>query len=144
MTPWLSRRPSNETAIKGQDPEFGRGTTAYNISLGDPDHLPNPCVAPVAKPPFYAVKVVTGDLGTFAGLRTDARARVLNASGEAIPGLFAAGNDAASIMGGNYPGGGITLGPAMTFGFVAGRELVRTAASSDDEETTVQTSEISE
>jgi succinate dehydrogenase/fumarate reductase flavoprotein subunit len=137
-------RRYNESAVEGRDPEFGRGTNAYNISLGDPDHLPNPCVAPVATPPFYAVKVVTGDLGTFAGLKTDARARVLNDAGEAVPGLFAVGNDAASIMGGNYPGGGITLGPAMTFGFIAGRELVRTSDSRNDDGTMPQASELAE
>jgi len=74
------------------------------------------------------VKVVPGDLGTFAGLRTDADARVIDESGNAIPGLYAAGNDMASIMGGNYPGGGITLGPAMTFGFIAGKHLAGVGA----------------
>jgi succinate dehydrogenase/fumarate reductase flavoprotein subunit len=110
----------NGPAARGEDPEFGRGSTSYNRSLGDPAHKPNPCVAPVAQGPFYAVKVVVGDLGTFAGLRTDAEARVLSGGdGPPIPGLYAAGNDAASIMGGAYPGGGITLGPAMTFGYIA-------------------------
>lgn len=64
-----------------------------------------------------------GSLGTFAGLRTDARARVLDKQGNPIPGLYAAGNDMASVMGGNYPSGGITLGPAMTFGYIAARDL---------------------
>jgi predicted oxidoreductase len=77
----------------------------------------------VRRAPFYAVKVVIGDLGTFAGLKTDRHGRVLDASAAPIPGLYAAGNDAASIMGGNYPGGGITLGPAMTFGYIAGCHL---------------------
>lgn len=113
----------NEKAVLGEDPEFGKGTTAYNRFLGDPDHKPNPCVAPLDTPPYYAIKLVLGDLGTFAGLKTDAQARVLNASGEPVPGLFAVGNDMASIMGGNYPGGGITLGPAMTFGYIAGNYL---------------------
>lgn len=109
----------NGPAARGEDPAFGRGSTAYNRSLGDPAVKPNPCVAPVQTGPFYAVKVVPGDLGTFAGLRGDANARVLDAAGAPIPGLYAAGNDLASIMGGNYPGGGITLGPAMTFGYIA-------------------------
>jgi predicted oxidoreductase len=82
---------------------------------------PNPCLAPVQTGPFYAVQVVIGDLGSFAGLKTDAQARVLDGEGRPVPGLYAAGNDMASIMGGNYPGGGITLGPAMTFGYIAGR-----------------------
>ncbi len=116
----------NRHAREGQDPEFGKGTTAYNLSLGDPDHKPNPCLAPVEKGPFYAVKLVIGDLGTFAGLRCDANAQVLDESGRPIPGLYAVGNDAASIMGGNYPGGGITLGPAITFGYIAANHLART------------------
>lgn len=113
----------NVHAEHGEDPEFHRGSTAYNRSLGDPAHKPNPCVAPIAKGPFYAVKVVIGDLGTFAGLRTDENARVLNADGIPISGLYAAGNDAGSIMGGNYPGGGITLGPAVTFGYIAAQHM---------------------
>jgi succinate dehydrogenase/fumarate reductase flavoprotein subunit len=113
----------NGPAASGEDPAFGRGSTAYNRSLGDPAVQPNPCVAPLAKAPFYAVKVVPGDLGTFAGLRGDRHARVLDAEGRPIPGLYAAGNDLASIMGGNYPGGGITLGPAMTFGYIAAQHM---------------------
>jgi predicted oxidoreductase len=106
---------------RGEDRDFGKGSTAYNRFHGDPEVTPNPCLAPLAVPPFYAVRVVPGDIGTFAGLRADAQARVLDAAGAPIPGLYAAGNDMASVMGGNYPGGGITLGPAMTFGFIAGR-----------------------
>ncbi len=113
----------NAGAVTGEDAEYGRGSTAYNRSLGDPEHGPNPCVAPLAKGPFYAVRVWVGDLGTFAGLKTDENARVLDGDGGVIPGLFAVGNDAASIMGGNYPGGGITLGPALTFGYIAARHM---------------------
>lgn len=113
----------NLGAVNGQDPEFHRGSTAYNRSLGDPEHKPNPCVAPIRKGPFYAVKVGIGDLGTFAGLRTDENARVTGDNGLPIAGLYAVGNDAASIMGGNYPGGGITLGPAVTFGYIAARHM---------------------
>ncbi|MEL7462911.1 MAG: FAD-dependent oxidoreductase [Pseudomonadota bacterium] len=113
----------NEAAERGEDPEFGRGETAYNRSLGDPDWTPNPCVAPLKDGPFYAVKVVMGDLGTFAGLKTDEYARVLGDGRAPIPGLYAAGNDAASIMGGAYPGGGITIGPALTFGWIAARHM---------------------
>ena len=113
----------NEHARKGDDPEFHKGTNAYNRSLGDLQHKPNACLAPLERGPFYAVKIVIGDLGTFAGLRCDENSRVLGENGSPIPGLYAAGNDAASIMGGNYPGGGITLGPAVTFGYLAARHL---------------------
>ncbi|WP_425403764.1 FAD-dependent oxidoreductase [Hwanghaeella sp.] len=113
----------NGPARKGEDPEFGRGSTAYNRSLGDPEHKPNPCVAPIETGPYYAVKLVMGDLGTYAGLRCNENAQVLDQGGRPIPGLYAAGNDAASIMGGNYPGGGITLGPAVTFGYIAARHM---------------------
>ena len=116
-------RTFNIGAEHGEDPEFGKGGNLYNRYLGDPDHQPNPCVAPVGKGPYYAVKVTPGDLGTFDGIRTDRYARVRDARGDPIPGLYAVGNDAASIMGGNYPGGGITLGPIMTFGYIAGRHL---------------------
>ena len=77
-------------------------------------------MAPLENGPFYAIKLVVGDIGTFAGLVTDEKTRVLDASGKPIKGLYAVGNDAASVMGGNYPGAGITLGPALTFGYVAG------------------------
>ncbi len=113
----------NKHALHGEDPEFGKGSTSYNRSLGDPNHKPNPCVAPVAKGPFYAVRLYVGDLGTFAGLKTNEYAQVLNEDGSPIKGLYSAGNDAASIMGGNYPGGGITLGPALTFGYIAARHM---------------------
>jgi succinate dehydrogenase/fumarate reductase flavoprotein subunit len=113
----------NRDAWEGRDTAFGKGSTAYNRSLGDPEHRPHPCIAPLEQPPFYAVEVVVGDLGTFAGLETDRFARVLDDAGSAIQGLYAVGNDMASIMGGNYPGGGITLGPAMTFGWIAGRHI---------------------
>ena len=113
----------NGPARKGEDPEFGRGSTSYNRSLGDPEHKPNPCVAPIETGPFYAIKLVMGDLGTFSGLRCNENAQVIGADGAPIQGLYAAGNDAASIMGGNYPGGGITLGPAITFGYVAARHM---------------------
>ena len=79
--------------------------------------------APLVHPPFYAVKVVPGSLGTFVGLRTDPDARVLDTQGVAIPGLYACGADMASIMGGRYPSGGITLGPAMTFGYIAANHM---------------------
>ena len=111
----------NENALLGVDPEFGRGTSPYMRLQGDSDVRPNPCLAPIRKPPFYAVRVIPGSFGTFAGLRTDGKARVLGEDGNAIAGLYAAGTDMASVMGGHYPAGGINLGPALTFGFIAGR-----------------------
>lgn len=113
----------NRHAQTGQDPQFGRGSTPYNRKQGDPLHKPNPCVAPISKGPFYAVKVEPGCFGTFAGLKTNENAQVLNADGQAIKGLYAAGTDMASIMGGYYPAGGINLGPALTFGYIAGRHM---------------------
>jgi len=119
----------NRHARRGEDPAFGRGSTLYNRLQGDARSLPNPCVAPIERGPFYAVKVVPGSFGTFAGLKTDGSARVLDAGGAPIPGLYAAGTDMASVMGGHYPAGGINLGPAMTFGYIAARH----AAGADDE-----------
>ncbi len=118
----------NGPAARGEDPEFGRGTTPYMRLQGDPDRTPNPCLAPIETAPFYAVKVVPGSFGTFAGLRTDGQARVLDAGGQPIPGLYAAGTDMASVMGGHYPAGGINLGPALTFGFIAGRHAAGRAS----------------
>ena len=115
----------NADARMGRDLDFGRGTTIYQRHLGDPDHLPNPCVAPIERAPFYALRIYPADLGTAVGLRTDADARVLNGNGVPIVGLYACGNDMGSIMNGNYPGPGITLGPALTFGYIAGRHLAR-------------------
>ena len=111
----------NAHARRGEDPAFARGSTPYNRSQGDPAHRPNPCVAPIERGPFYAVKVVPGSFGTFAGLKCDASARVLDKNGAPIPGLYAVGTDMASVMGGHYPAGGINLGPAMTFGYIAAR-----------------------
>jgi glycine/D-amino acid oxidase-like deaminating enzyme len=113
----------NLHARLGEDPEFQKGSTAYNRSLGDLKHKPSPCVAPVERGPFYAVKVKIGDLGTFAGLRCNENAQVLGQGGRPISGLYAAGNDACSIFGGAYPGGGTTLGPAVTFGYIAARHM---------------------
>lgn len=112
----------NRHARQGHDPEFGRGQSAYNRASGDPQNLPNPSLRAL-QGPFYAVRLVPGSLGTFAGLKTDAQARVLDGAGVAIAGLHAVGNDMNSIMGGYYPSGGITLGPGMTFGYLAGLAL---------------------
>lgn len=120
----------NRSAAKGEDPDFGKGSKAYNRYQGDALHKPNPCVAPVEHGPFYAIKLVVGDIGTFAGLVTNENSQVLTADRQAIPGLYAVGNDISSIMGGNYPGAGITLGPALTFGYVAGQHLAATRKES--------------
>lgn len=113
----------NAGAVHGEDRQFGRGTTSFNRYLADPQHRPNPCVAPIQKGPFYAVKVYMGDLGTFDGIKTDVYGQVLDAAGGRIEGLYAVGNDRRSIMGGSYPAAGITLGPIMTFGYITGRRL---------------------
>jgi succinate dehydrogenase/fumarate reductase flavoprotein subunit len=110
----------NLMAQSGSDTDFAKGETPYNRMQGDAlADLANPCMAPIQQGPFYAVNVVVGSLGTFAGLKVNAEAQVLNSAVEPIAGLYAAGNDMASVMGGHYPSGGITLGPAMTFGFLA-------------------------
>ena len=109
----------NRDAERGEDPDFGRGSHHYDRYYGDSEHRPSPSLAPLVKAPFYAIAIGPGDVGTLAGLKTDGFARVLRADGSAIPGLYAAGNDMASLFGGNVSGGGITLGPGMTFGYVA-------------------------
>lgn len=109
----------NADAAVGVDREFQRGTTPYMRLQGDPDVAPNPCVAPIDHAPYLALRVIPGSFGTFAGLETDAEARVLR-DGTPIPGLYAAGCDMRSVMGGHYPAGGINLGPALTFGHIAG------------------------
>lgn len=125
----------NHHAAQGRDPAFRRGESAYNRVQGDPDHAPNPSLAPLERAPFYAVRIVPGSLGTFAGLATDADARVLDGAGRPVAGLYAVGNDMASVMGGNYPAGGITLGPGMTFGYIAGRVLAGQPVTGIDQET---------
>jgi 3-oxosteroid 1-dehydrogenase len=113
----------NEFAAAGKDEDYGRGDSAYDRYYGDPRCRPNPNLAPLARPPFYAVKIVPGDLGTKGGLRTDERARVLREDGTPIAGLYAAGNASASVMGHSYAGAGATIGPAMTFGYIAALDL---------------------
>lgn len=115
----------NRDARQGTDSAFARGTTPYMRLQGDPAMRPNPCLAAIDRAPFYAVRVIPGSFGTFAGLQTDGEARVLDQDGHPIPGLYAAGTDMASVMGGHYPAGGINLGPALTFGFIAGRHAAR-------------------
>jgi succinate dehydrogenase/fumarate reductase flavoprotein subunit len=126
-------RAYNVGAARGEDPEFGRGTTSFNRYLGDPENKPNPCVAPIGAGPYYALKVIVGDLGTFDGIRTNVVGQVLDTAGSPIFGLYAVGNDRASIMGGNYPGAGITLGPIMTFGYITGRHVAGVNTSIDEQ-----------
>lgn len=111
----------NLGAKDGLDPMFGRGGNSYQRHLGDAENQPNPCVAPIVQPPFYAVAVFPADLGTATGLVTDGFARVLASDGAPVAGLYACGNDMNSVMNGAYPGPGITLGPALTFGYLAAR-----------------------
>jgi 3-oxosteroid 1-dehydrogenase len=113
----------NEHAARGEDPDFHRGEAAYDKMYGDPRHGPNPCLAPILKAPFYAFAIHPGDIGTNGGLVTDERARVIDEGGKPIAGLYAIGNNAASAMGESYPGAGVTIGPALTFGYIAARDM---------------------
>ena len=114
----------NRHALSGEDPEFGKGRNAYQRFLGDLDHRPNPCIAPIDTAPYYAVWMYPGDIGSLAGVKTDSRARVLRRDGTVVPGLFAIGTDMASIFKGSYPAGGSPIGTGMTFGYIAGRTLI--------------------
>lgn len=109
----------NGFAETGIDIDFGKGETELNRFNGDAGHAPNPCIGKLATPPFYAVAVWPADIAVSTGLATDADARVLSADGAPIPGLYACGNDMASVMGGSYPGPGTTLGPAIVFAWRA-------------------------
>jgi len=109
----------NRFAGTGVDVDFGKGETELNRFNGDAAHRPNPCIGPLAKPPFYALAVWPADIAVSTGLRTDGDARVLDDEGKPITGLYACGNDMASVMGGSYPGPGTTLGPAIVFAYRA-------------------------
>jgi succinate dehydrogenase/fumarate reductase flavoprotein subunit len=111
----------NAFAATGVDADFGKGSDAYQRNLGNAAHGPNPCIGACAKPPFYGVRLHPGDIGASCGLVTNEFAQVLREDGTSVAGLYACGNDMDSIMAGIYPGPGITLGPAMTFGFIAAR-----------------------
>ncbi|MEU5757406.1 3-oxosteroid 1-dehydrogenase [Nocardia sp. NPDC047648] len=113
----------NRFARAGRDEDFRRGDSAYDRYYGDPTVRPNPCLAPIEQGPFYAVEMVPGDLGTKGGLVTDEHARVLDSDDRPIPGLYAAGNNSASVMGNDYAGAGATIGPAMVFGYIAAGHL---------------------
>jgi 3-oxosteroid 1-dehydrogenase len=114
----------NDGAAKGEDPDFHRGEAAYDKMYGDPRVTPNPCLRPLSKGPFYAMPIYPGDIGTNGGLLTDDRARVVGTNGKPIAGLYAIGNNAASTMGESYPGAGVTIGPALTFGYIAARDAL--------------------
>jgi succinate dehydrogenase/fumarate reductase flavoprotein subunit len=118
----------NAFADQGVDEDFQRGTTDYQRANGDATwHGPNPCLGALREGPFYAVALYPGDIGAATGLVTDDDARVLNAQGKAIDGLYAAGNDMHSIMGGIYPAPGITIGPGVTFGYLAAKHAIARA-----------------
>jgi 3-oxosteroid 1-dehydrogenase len=121
----------NGFARTGRDNDFRRGESAYDRYYGDPRNRPNPCLAPLERAPFYAVRIVPGDLGTKGGLRTDDRARVLRDDGSVIAGLYAAGNASATVMGHTYAGPGATIGPAMTFGYLAALDIASVAAGGE-------------
>jgi succinate dehydrogenase/fumarate reductase flavoprotein subunit len=112
----------NELAHKGHDDDFNRGDSVYDNYYGDPT-VPNPNLYPLGNPPYYAFRIVLGDLGTSGGLLTDEYARVLRPDATVVPGLYAVGNTSAAVMGRSYAGAGATIGPAMTFGFVAAKHI---------------------
>jgi succinate dehydrogenase/fumarate reductase flavoprotein subunit len=111
----------NIHAERGADPEFHRGEDAYSVALGDPAHRSNPAVGPLHTPPFYGIEIRCGELSSINGLETDACARVIGPNGQPIEGLYAAGVDSNSLFRGAYPGAGASLGPGMTFGYIAAR-----------------------
>ncbi len=114
----------NRFARDGNDPDFHRGESIFDQVSGDAEHKPNPCVGPIDAAPYYAIRVFAGCVGTFAGLRANGHAQVETADGVPIEGLYVVGNDMASITGGDYVAGGCTLGPGMTFGYLAARHAL--------------------
>ncbi|MDB5857847.1 MAG: putative dehydrogenase [Ramlibacter sp.] len=121
----------NQGAQRGEDPDFGKGADAHSKFRGDQSRQPNPAIAPIGDGPYYAVAIHPGDLSTVGGLETNGRAQVLDTAGQPIPGLFAAGLDMNSMMRGRYPGGGSSIGPAMTFGYIAARQMAKSSAKVD-------------
>jgi 3-oxosteroid 1-dehydrogenase len=111
----------NASCAAGKDDEFGRGNRAYDQFLGDPYQKPNPALGAIAKGPYYAVPVVPGDVSTYGGAVTDLYGRVTKADGAVIEGLYACGVSTASVMGGVYPGAGCSIGPSLTFGYIAAK-----------------------
>ncbi|WP_317929839.1 FAD-dependent oxidoreductase [Halioxenophilus sp. WMMB6] len=125
----------NQYARSGEDPEFGRGSNDYDRMFGHFSVTPNPCLGPINRAPYYAVPINMGDLGTKGGLKADAKGRVLDAKGEPIANLYAAGNNSGSPFGNLYPGAGGTIGPAMVFGYVAANDIAARAGKLPAEET---------
>jgi 3-oxosteroid 1-dehydrogenase len=119
----------NQLARKGHDDDFNRGDSAYDNYYGDPT-LANPNLYPLGKPPYYAFQIILGDLGTSGGLRTDEFARVLRDDDSVVKGLYAVGNVSAAVMGRSYAGAGATIGPAMTFGYVAAKHIAHQQSDS--------------
>jgi 3-oxosteroid 1-dehydrogenase len=111
----------NDNARRGVDPDHGRGESAYNRALGDPNPRVHPCLGPIDEAPYYACQVVPGDIGTCGGLLTDEHARVLTDGGEPIDGLYATGNITATVMGRHYLGPGASIANSMVFGYLAAR-----------------------
>ncbi len=124
----------NEYAVKGEDPDYNRGWSAQDRYYGDPSVKPNCSLGPIETGPFYAVQIYPGDLGTKGGLVTDEHSRVLKEDGRPIPGLYAAGNTSSSVMGRTYPGAGGTIGPALTFGFLAAEAASQEPSSQSEQE----------
>lgn len=125
-------RRNNDYARTGVDPEFGRGENPFNsILLGDPAFKPNPNLGPIAKPPFVALQMYPSTLGTSIGLKINGNAQVLDVRDKPIPGLYASGQDISPVMRGYYPGGGINIGPAITFSYIAVRNIAERSAKSD-------------
>ena len=116
----------NEHAANGEDPDFQRGVNGYDRYYGDPRNEPNSCIAPLIKAPYYAIKIFPGDIGTKGGISTDENGQAIDSDGKLITGLYAIGNSSASVMGRTYPGAGSTLGPAMTFGYLAAHHVAQT------------------
>jgi 3-oxosteroid 1-dehydrogenase len=119
----------NRNAERGVDPDYGRGESAYNRALGDPNHKVHPCLGPIDEPPYYAVQVVPGDIGTCGGLLTDEHAQVVDQNGRPIQGLYATGNGTATVMGRHYLGPGASIANTMVFGYVAARHATGADAS---------------
>lgn len=113
----------NAMAAAGRDADFHRGESFYDRYFSDPTQRPNPNLGAIDKPPFYAVSIYPGDVGTTGGLLTDEHARLLSTEGAVIPGVYAAGNCSATVMGRAYPGPGASIGGAATFGYIAARHL---------------------
>jgi 3-oxosteroid 1-dehydrogenase len=122
----------NRYAAGGRDPEYGRGESAYNRALGDPNPKVHPCLGPIDEAPYYGVEVVPGDIGTCGGLLTDEHARVIGEDNRPIPGLYATGNSTATVMGRHYLGPGASIANSMVFGYVAALDATRSRKAADD------------